>query len=142
MTLLTKTCSLCKQTKPITDFGSSGTRRTARCKPCYRSYSIKAQQKRNSEVVKVECDRCGYRQTLYLSTFEKRVQRGRGNKCDSCAARRSTMIRYGKEFCFPWGGEFDDNDNPMKNGELYKPGVRLCGHRDCTNLHHIQLAKL
>jgi hypothetical protein len=39
----------------------------------------------------------------------------------------------------PWRGDFDLEDNPMVNGGLLLPGVRLCGHRDCVNPHHIEL---
>lgn len=44
---------------------------------------------------------------------------------------------YGK--CRPHQGLFDWNDNPLKpNGQLYRPGVRLCGNRDCIAKSHIQ----
>jgi hypothetical protein len=39
----------------------------------------------------------------------------------------------------PWRGDFDLEDNPMVNGHLLLPGVRLCEHRDCVNPHHIEL---
>jgi len=29
-------------------------------------------------------------------------------------------------------------DNPLtKNGDLYRPGLRICGFRDCVSLAHI-----
>ena len=39
--------------------------------------------------------------------------------------------------CKSWSGEFDVNDNPMKNGRLYLPGERKCGFRDCVNPEHV-----
>lgn len=39
--------------------------------------------------------------------------------------------------CKSWTGDYDDQDNPIKNGKLYLPGVRICGFRDCVNVIHI-----
>jgi hypothetical protein len=41
--------------------------------------------------------------------------------------------------CISHAGLYDDDDNPLTDsGELYLPGARLCGHRDCVNRSHIQ----
>lgn len=77
------------------------------------------------------CVRCGYQ-------WEIAAKRNNLNaKCDSCKATRKEKITYGDEVCFPWSGDFDQDDRPMLKGELYLPGYRLCKHRDCTNVNHI-----
>ena len=77
------------------------------------------------------CSRCG---------FQWEIPGKRNNlkaKCDSCKAVRKEKIVYGDEVCLPWSGDFDPDNRPMMNGELYLPGLRLCKHRDCTNVNHI-----
>lgn len=40
--------------------------------------------------------------------------------------------------CISHQGRYDDNDNPLTDsGELFMPGVRSCGHRDCVNKNHL-----
>jgi hypothetical protein len=40
--------------------------------------------------------------------------------------------------CNPWIGEVNDNFNPIdRRGNLYMPGVRICGFKDCVNKNHI-----
>ena len=57
--------------------------------------------------------------------------------CVSCRMRPALSIQYGASRCVPWRGDFDKDDNPMVHGELFLPGVRACGHRDCVNGLHI-----
>lgn len=58
--------------------------------------------------------------------------------CLQCR-RTENKIDYGmEEPCRPWHGEFDDDDNPMQSGKLFRPGNRICGHRDCVELNHIE----
>jgi hypothetical protein len=68
------------------------------------------------------------------------IHEGRENKhiyCLECR-RTETKIDYGhSEPCIPWKGDFDLEDNPMKNGKLYKPGERRCNHKDCVQPAHI-----
>jgi len=40
--------------------------------------------------------------------------------------------------CRPWAGEVDDEFRPLRNGKLWKPGVRKCGHADCVKAAHIE----
>jgi hypothetical protein len=40
-------------------------------------------------------------------------------------------------YCLPWHGDFDEQDNPIQDGEMYRPGIRTCGHRDCVRQSHI-----
>ena len=46
-------------------------------------------------------------------------------------------MKYGAEECLAWGGDFDKKDNPVLDGVLYLPGVRLCSHTDCVRVDHI-----
>jgi hypothetical protein len=72
------------------------------------------------------------------------IHEGRENKqiyCRSCRAHESA-IDYGHDDpCIPWRGGFDENDNPIKAGQLYLPGVRICNHRDCVQDSHINAPK-
>lgn len=59
--------------------------------------------------------------------------------CESCRVQRRRFIKYDNGLvCEAWQGDFDEWDNPTDNGELFMPGVRTCGHRDCVNPDHIQ----
>lgn len=68
------------------------------------------------------------------------IHEGRENKhlyCLECR-RSEKRIDYGhSEPCIPWRGDFDLDDNPMKNGQPHKPGERKCNHRDCVQDSHI-----
>jgi hypothetical protein len=48
-------------------------------------------------------------------------------------------VDIGGDKCHPWHGRFDvDQVTPItENGEVLKPGRRLCGHSDCVNSRHI-----
>ena len=51
--------------------------------------------------------------------------------------RPAKTISYGfGKPCKPWGGEFDRDENPLVDGELFMPGERICGHKDCVELEH------
>jgi hypothetical protein len=44
----------------------------------------------------------------------------------------------GKIECLAWNGEIDDNWNPIdENGDLYRPGERICGAKDCVDVNHV-----
>jgi hypothetical protein len=49
------------------------------------------------------------------------------------------VIKYGSEKCIPWQGEFDKETLtiPLFDGKPVLPGVRSCGHLDCTNPNHV-----
>lgn len=34
-------------------------------------------------------------------------------------------------------GDVDELDRPIRNGKLYKPGIRTCNRADCVRLSHI-----
>jgi hypothetical protein len=41
--------------------------------------------------------------------------------------------------CYPHKGEVNELWQPLDVlGELYRPGVRLCGNKDCVNTAHIE----
>ena len=47
------------------------------------------------------------------------------------------ITAYGK--CRPHQGRFDDDDTPLKpDGQPFRPGIRLCGKRDCIAKSHIK----
>ena len=83
------------------------------------------------------CNRCGIQENG--SAIIKRVQRTGEQLCASCAAKPQSRIGYGEDYCVAWYGKHDDDDNPITSvGKLYLPGVRLCGHKDCVRVSHIQ----
>lgn len=79
--------------------------------------------------------------TCLICCTEWRINEGRENKhlyCQECRRTSERKIDYGfPEPCVPWAGDFDLDDNPMKNGKLYRPGPRICGHKDCIQKSHI-----
>lgn len=82
------------------------------------------------------CRTCGYNDTS--NAMEKRVERGGSQECASCTAKPAVTIKSAYGVCRPWRGDFDDNDNPLDTkGRLYRPGIRLCGNRDCVARNHI-----
>jgi len=81
---------------------------------------------------KAVCDRCGHVWQVNLVKANRK-----GLLCASCRAKTATLVQYGDLKCIPWQGDFDENDQPILDGEYYLPGIRLCNHRDCTNVRHI-----
>lgn len=88
------------------------------------------------------CERCGVKQNTAVVPGEKATRR-RSPLCESCQAKPATTVitAYGR--CRPHKGPFDADDNPLDDftGELYRPGRRLCGMRDCIELKHIESPK-
>lgn len=88
------------------------------------------------------CERCGVKQNTAVVPGEKATRR-RSPLCESCQAKPATTVitAYGR--CRPHKGPFDADDNPLDDftGELYRPGKRLCGMRDCIELKHIESPK-
>jgi len=85
------------------------------------------------------CERCGVKQNTATVPGEKATRR-RSPLCESCQAKPATTVLTAYGRCRPHKGPFDEWDNPMDEftGELYRPGIRLCGMRDCIELKHIQ----
>ena len=89
------------------------------------------------------CVRCG--QIVPNTTWEKAKSRCKPDwdHCQDCKAtpRRTIAWKHpilGNIFCHPYTGELDELWRPINAvGDLYKPGERLCGHKDCVNSRHI-----
>jgi len=89
------------------------------------------------------CAQCG--QGIPATTVEKRKSRGDENwlLCADCVRVETRCIQYihpvlGKIFCYPHKGELDELWRPLDDlGGLFRPGERVCGHKDCVNLNHI-----
>lgn len=81
------------------------------------------------------CKRCGITFTIASMTKQKRESRAdaRATWCDDCRGSKQVGV------CKPHSGEICwDTMRPLdKNGELFRPGLRLCGREDCVNVEHI-----
>lgn len=96
----------------------------------------------------IACIRCG--QSIPVSTWVKRLARKTENwdTCKDClSVNPITHIQYkhptlGYIFCYPHQGEVDDLFRPLDEaGNLFRPGERVCGHKDCINVKHIETPK-
>jgi hypothetical protein len=84
---------------------------------------------------KIVCVRCG--QVSFVPLDKRKRKDG---LCFSCRMRPAKTISYGfGKPCKPWGGEFDRDDNPLLDGELFMPGERICGHKDCVEVEHCRV---
>ena len=85
----------------------------------------------------MNCERCGHVEDT--KALQKYVHRTGNVLCESCRASRRNRITYSDgNICLPWHGAFDEDDNPLDDaGDLYLPGVRICGHKDCCEPSHI-----
>lgn len=93
------------------------------------------------------CTRCHVAQPL--ENYRPRADKpGLRAECRACASQRETIRRYErkhglerpkpvKQTCTPWQGAFDQDDNPLQDGQLFMPGPRSCGKRDCVNPAHV-----
>jgi hypothetical protein len=89
------------------------------------------------------CERCG--QIIPYSTWAKRKARNKDDwdHCADCTARPIKNINFihpilGLIRCIAYDGELDDLWRPINAvGDLYKPGERICGHKDCVNSNHV-----
>jgi hypothetical protein len=80
------------------------------------------------------CCRCG---ATWKVNTHKRTRKDL--KCQSCRMHRALVIKYGSEKCIPWQGDFDKAtlSIPIFDGKPVLPGIRTCGHSDCTNPNHV-----
>lgn len=81
--------------------------------------------------LRVVCRRCGW------SWVVESGRRRAFELCESCRVKPALSVRYGSDRCIPWRFGFDEFDNPLRDGVLFLPGVRVCGHRDCVNPLHV-----
>lgn len=82
---------------------------------------------------KATCARCGIKWAV------NRPKAGRTDLlCRSCRATRQKIIDTSGLRCQPWQGDFGaDLVTPMLNGNLFLPGHRVCGKKDCCNPTHV-----
>jgi hypothetical protein len=93
------------------------------------------------------CKKCG--QSVCKANVEKRRSRKKDNPewCSACLAKPVARISYmhsvlGEIWCIPHVGDVNDDLYPVDAlGELYKPGERICGHKDCVNSQHVVASK-
>jgi hypothetical protein len=89
------------------------------------------------------CERCG--QIIPKTTWVKNKERNRLNwdHCQDCKAVAQRVFAWkhpilGNIFCHPYTGEVDELWRPINAvGDLYMPGERLCGFKDCVNRNHV-----
>jgi hypothetical protein len=60
--------------------------------------------------------------------------------CQSCKARKVTVIETPNQRCLPWHGQFGyDMVTPVDElGNPVLPGERVCGNLDCVEVAHIK----
>jgi hypothetical protein len=85
----------------------------------------------------MSCKRCGIE--IDPMVLMKRKERGTNdNLCRDCRMKPSNELKHNKVICRPWRGEVDEDFNPIdEKGNLYAPGARTCGYKDCVNRQHI-----
>jgi hypothetical protein len=85
----------------------------------------------------MSCNRCGIK--IDPMILMKRKARGNNNNlCKDCGMKPQNEIKQNKTICRPWRGEVDQELNPIdERGNLFAPGLRTCGYKDCVNRSHI-----
>jgi late competence protein required for DNA uptake (superfamily II DNA/RNA helicase) len=94
----------------------------------------------------VYCTRCGQSQS-FEQVYKRKIRNAvNAEWCRDCRDDRTEIRRdyawkhpaLGKVHCWLWTGELNDNWQPItEDGELYRPGKRLCGLKDCVKQAHI-----
>lgn len=83
------------------------------------------------------CDRCG----IEWKFHQKYLRRWEYNTdlCPDCRRKPVTSCGPADDYCTPWQGDVDlDTFAPLdKDGNLYRPGIRICGHADCVRPKHL-----
>jgi hypothetical protein len=94
----------------------------------------------------VYCTKCGIatdKEQVYKRTIRKAVN---PTWCRDCRDDRTEIRRdykwnhpvLGRISCWLWIHELNDDWWPIdENGELFRPGKRICGLKDCVRLTHI-----
>ena len=94
----------------------------------------------------VYCTRCGQSQSAEQVYKRKIRQAVNAEWCRDCRDDRTEIRRdykwvhpvLGRISCWLWIFDLNDDWNPIDdNGELVRPGKRLCGLKDCVRLTHI-----
>jgi hypothetical protein len=81
---------------------------------------------------RVQCERCGME--WQVASIRRKVV-----LCQSCRSRKVQTVHSPEGKCYPWHGHFAaDEVTPVDDeGFPVLPGVRSCGHNDCTNPRHV-----
>lgn len=88
------------------------------------------------------CDRCGIDFTLSVAAVSKRRLKGQEKDlCSDCQTIDKPIVGYYNN-CRAWSGDVDELDRPIRNGRLYKPGIRTCNRADCVRTTHIIPAEI
>jgi len=93
------------------------------------------------EVGDLLCEQCG--KIIRYDNWSRRKFKGQEYlKCSDCRAVQTYKVTYrhkilGLITCMPWQFEVDADLNPIKDGKLFRPGLRICGHKDCVVVGHI-----
>jgi hypothetical protein len=83
-----------------------------------------------------------------MDAFYKALARNKSDadECKDCRDLKKPPAKevrvnhpvLGQIFCVPHRGELDDDWNPIDSkGNLYKPGIRICGKKDCVHRDHV-----
>lgn len=89
----------------------------------------------------MNCNRCGIE--ISASTLHARKYKGNeSDLCSDCMHLDRPFAQNMRNQCRAWSGEVDEDFNPIRNGILYRPGVRLCGRRDCVKSSHIDATEV
>ena len=135
-----KVCKKCGEQRPLSKFlrHKSGNLGSV-CQPCrYAASKAAGNTDYLKQLVDLVCPRCGVVQKVQVKTLDTRSRRGTDDLCFSCTMKPAKQITYNWSKCVPWRGEFDDFDNPVERGNWVRPGKRVCGHRDCVAVSHIE----
>jgi len=89
------------------------------------------------------CNQCGI--IIPYLVWYKRKSRNQASwdHCKDCIATPrkvevSIHPSLGRIECIPYVGEVNESWQPINAvGDLYLPGERICGHKDCVNRNHI-----
>lgn len=86
------------------------------------------------------CSRCGVEYATE-GIINRAKEKGEALLCADCRRTPAVVIKYVlngiDEFCRPWHGDFDADDNPIDLfGRPFTGDVALCGHRDCVTQSH------
>ena len=91
----------------------------------------------------IDCAQCGQRVPYTIWAKRKERNNPDWDRCRDCTAKPAKSVRLlhavlGQISCYPYIGELDDLWRPIDDaGELYLPGERMCGLKDCVNRTHI-----
>jgi hypothetical protein len=94
----------------------------------------------------VYCPRCGIATTAE-QVYKRKIRNVENyDYCRDCRDTRTEIRRdygwvhpvLGKIKCWLWTGELNDDWWPIdEQGNLFRPGERLCGLKDCVRLTHV-----